>query len=115
MAQKMEQQEIIARINALCKEAGLTHDQLASVVYIARNNHLREIRREHQDTKIIMQFTDGVMLHEIKDRTVNELVNNWPATTRDLIKRLEHNEKGELGMMVNTNIPSHWATFPMSK
>lgn len=110
----MKKTEIIKHINELCKESGLTHDQLATVLYEARDNYLREIRKEHQDKSIIMQFDDGVMLHSIKGRSISELVNNWPATLRDIIRKVEIKD-GELGMMVNTNIPNGWATFSMKK
>ena len=108
----MEKNEIIKQINELCKESGLTHDQLAGVLYEARDGYLREIRREHQDKAIIISFEDGVMLHSIKGRTISEMVNNWPATLRDIIRKVEMKD-GKLGMMVNTNIPGSWAQFPM--
>jgi hypothetical protein len=110
----MNKQEIIERVNALCKEAGLTHDQLAAATYEARDAYLREIRKEHQDKKIIVHFQDGVMLHEIKGRTISEMVEQWPATLRDIIRKVERKD-GKLGMLVNSNIPSGWATFAMSK
>ena len=108
----MEKKAIIEQINNLVKESGLTHDQLAEVLYEARDGYLREIRKEHQDEAIIMQFKDGVMLHSIKGRTISEMVNHWPATMRDIIRQVEMKD-GELGMMVNTNIPDSWAQFPM--
>ena len=108
----MEKKAIIEQINNLVKESGLTHDQLAVVLYEARDGYLREIRKEHQDKAIIISFEDGVMLHSIKGRTISEMVTNWPATMRDIIRQVEKKD-GELGMMVNTNIPDSWAQFPM--
>ncbi len=114
MAQKMEQQEIIARINALCKEAGITHNQLAAAVYEARNKKLHEIRDKYQDQAILIYFDDGLMVHQIKDRTVTEMIDIFPETLRGIIQDYEHKD-GQLGMVLNNNIPSHWATFPMSE
>ena len=108
----MEKNAIIEQINNLIKESGLTHDQLAGVLYEARDGYLREIRKKHQDEFIIMQFEGGVMLHSIQGRTIREMVNNWPDTMRNIIRQVEMKD-GELGMMVNTNIPGSWATFPM--
>lgn len=110
----MDKSIIIERINDLCKEAGLTHDQLAGVLYEARDNYLREIRKEHQENKIIMQFQDGVMLHEVKGHSISDMVKNWPETLQSIIRKVEKKD-GNLGIMVNTNIPSSWATFPMGK
>lgn len=109
----MNKQEIIERINALCKEAGLTHNQLASAVYEARDKRLREIRDEYQDKFLMFYFDDGLMMHEIKHRTISDMIDMFPATLRDIIKDYEKKD-GKLGMMINSNIPSSWATFPMS-
>ena len=109
----MDKSIIIERINELCKESGLTHDQLAGVLYEARDGYLGEIRKEHQDKAIIISFEDGVMLHSIKGRTISEMVHNWPATLRDIIRKVEMKD-GKLGMMVNTNIPKDWAQFGVS-
>lgn len=109
----MAKQEIIERINALCKEAGLTHNQLASAVYEARDKRLREIRDEYQDKFLMFYFDDGLMMHEIKGRTIEEMVKHWPTTLQDIIKQHER-KNWHLGMMLNNNIPASWATFPMS-
>lgn len=110
----MERNEIIERIDALRREAGITHDELAAIVYEARDKQLRKIRNEHQEKFIIFSFPDCIMIHEIKGRTVSEMVKTWPETLRGIIHDHERKD-GKLGMMVNTNIPSEWATFPMKR
>ena len=56
----MERNEIIERIDALRREAGITHDELAAIVYEARDKHLRKIRNEHQEKFIIFSFPDCI-------------------------------------------------------
>lgn len=109
----MEKKEIIDRINALIKESGLTHDQMAAAVYEARDIRFREIRDKHQQKFLLFSFQDRFMMHEIKGHTIEEMVRRWPDTLRDIIKQHERRD-GHLGMMLNNNIPASWATFPMS-
>ena len=109
----MNKQEILDRIDALTKEAGISHNELAAHVYEARDKHLREQRRQHQEQFIMFYFDNGLMLHEVKGHTVPELVRRYPATLRDIIRDYERRD-GKLGMMINDNIPASWATFPMS-
>lgn len=109
----MDKSIIIDRINALRKEAGITHDQLAEIVYEARDKRLREIREQYQENCIMFYFKDGLVIHQIKGRTVPEFVEMFPDTLRELITDIERKD-GELGMMVNSNIPNRFATFQMS-
>ena len=109
----MSKQELIERIKALLKEAGITHDQLANIVFEARDNRLREIRDQYQDSCILFYFNDGLILHQLKNRTVAEMADMFPETLREMIMDYERKE-GELGMMLNNNIPKSYATFPMA-
>ena len=68
---------------------------------------------EYQDNFLMFYFDDGLMMHEIKHRTISDMIDMFPATLRDIIKDYEKKD-GKLGMMINSNIPSSWATFPMS-
>jgi CRISPR/Cas system CSM-associated protein Csm2 small subunit len=109
----MDKSIIIDRINELRRDAGITHDQLAEIVYEARDNRLREIREQYQENCIMFYFKDGIVIHQIKGRTVPEFVEMFPDTLRELITDIERKD-GELGMMVNSNIPNRFATFQMS-
>ncbi len=109
----MEKSIIIDRINELCRDAGITHDQLAEIVYEARDNRLRKIREQYQENCIMFYFKDGIVIHQIKGRTVPEFVDVFPDTLKKLITDIEKKD-GEIGMMVNSNIPKNFATFQMS-
>ena len=108
----MDKSIIIDRINELRKEAGITHDQLAEIVYEARDKRLREIREQYQENCIMFYFKDGIVIHQIKGRTVPEFVEMFPDTLMETIRNIERKD-GELGMMVNSNIPNGFATFKM--
>ena len=109
----MDKSIIIDRINELRRDAGITHDKLAEIVYEARDKRLREIRNQYQDSCILFYFNDGLILHQLKNRTVAEMADMFPETLREMIMDYERKE-GELGMMLNNNIPKSYATFPMA-
>lgn len=109
----MNKSEIISKINEIKKEYGITHDELVEIIYEARDARLREIREEYQNNCLIFHFKDGLMVHQIKGHTIPEMVENYPTTLRGLVKDFER-ENGELGMLVNSNIPKGWADFQMS-
>jgi len=109
----MEKNEIISRINEIRKDACVTHDELVEIIYEARDARLREIRDEYQNKCLMFYFKDGLMVYEVKNRTISEMVENFPDTLRKMVKDYER-KSGELGMMVNNNIPKSWADFPMN-